>query len=173
MILLRGMAINSESINTLSKYLENHFQLIIPDVRGHSLSTYNRPINSIDDIVDDIKLLLDHLDLGTVSILGYCLGGIVAFRYAALYPSQVEKIVLLNPPALNGGPAFISDPNDRTKKQLIMTMEELKASDFSEIIKDITEKKLTTLLKGIYQISACDKVLDTELLNHWHINSYW
>ena len=40
--------------------------------------------------------LLAHLKLTNVSLVGTSSGGIVAFRYAALNPEQVARLVLIN-----------------------------------------------------------------------------
>ena len=45
-----------------------------------------------------LRELLDHLGVGTVALLGTSSGGIIAYRFAAVYPERVRAIILSNIP---------------------------------------------------------------------------
>ena len=45
----------------------------------------------------DLKALLDHLELASVSLVGISLGGGVAIDFAIAYPNAVRALILVNP----------------------------------------------------------------------------
>jgi 3-oxoadipate enol-lactonase len=46
---------------------------------------------------EDLKALLDHLELAPVSLVGLSLGGGAAIDFAIAYPNAVRALILLNP----------------------------------------------------------------------------
>ena len=48
----------------------------------------------LDLIADDMRALLEHLELEKVIILGQSMGGTIALHFASLYPDIVDKMVL-------------------------------------------------------------------------------
>jgi pimeloyl-ACP methyl ester carboxylesterase len=65
------------------------------DLRGHGDSDVPDQPFSIDDMVADIRLLLDHLELTSVSLLGHSLGASLSLLFSSRYPERVEKLVLM------------------------------------------------------------------------------
>ena len=76
--------------------LWEQFTLIMLNPRGTGGS--DRPADprayQIDDYVDDLEQLRQHLALERMLLLGFSHGGIVAMAYAASYPGRVRKLVL-------------------------------------------------------------------------------
>jgi pimeloyl-ACP methyl ester carboxylesterase len=50
-----------------------------------------------NDHAEDLKALLDHLELAHVSLVGLSLGGGAALDFAVAYPQAVRALVLVNP----------------------------------------------------------------------------
>jgi pimeloyl-ACP methyl ester carboxylesterase len=68
-------------------------QVIAPDLQGHGRTAdIDRPI-TLEAMADDIAALIDHLGLDKPDVVGYSLGGGVAFHVAAKYPEKVRKLV--------------------------------------------------------------------------------
>lgn len=68
------------------KELSTQFQIITFDIRGHGSSDYSdKPIN-YRLIADDIKELLDHLQIEKAFICGYSTGGSIVLEYLLTYP---------------------------------------------------------------------------------------
>lgn len=80
----------------LSKY-----RILLPDLRGHGGSDWSAAYgmaNFILDLHDTAEQLVD----GKFSLFGHSLGGHVAAKYAALYPENVQALIIaegLGPPA--------------------------------------------------------------------------
>jgi pimeloyl-ACP methyl ester carboxylesterase len=69
-------------------------QVIVPDLQGHGRTAdIDRPIDH-RLMADDIAALIDHLGLDKPDLVGYSLGGGVAFFTASKYPDKVGKLVM-------------------------------------------------------------------------------
>ncbi|MDE5411960.1 alpha/beta fold hydrolase [Alkalihalobacterium chitinilyticum] len=77
--------------------LANHYDLIIPDLRGFGKSTLpdNKEI-SITNFAKDILALLDKLNIKTAHICGLSMGGIIAQEIYKLDSSKVQSLILAN-----------------------------------------------------------------------------
>lgn len=71
-------------------------QVIGVDLHGHGRTALgDRPI-SIIDMGDDMAVLLKALGFQQVDVLGYSLGGGVAFRLAVQHPELIRRLVLVS-----------------------------------------------------------------------------
>jgi pimeloyl-ACP methyl ester carboxylesterase len=78
-------------------------EVIAVDLQGHGRSTLgDRPISLID-MGDDMAVILKQLGYGQVDVLGYSLGGGVAFRLAVQHPDAVRRLVLVSTPYAQEG----------------------------------------------------------------------
>jgi len=76
--------------------LTEHRQVIGVDLQGHGRSTLgDRPISLID-MGDDMAAILEKLGFEQVDVLGYSMGGGVAFRLAVQHPDLVRRLVLVS-----------------------------------------------------------------------------
>ena len=94
MILLHGGLGSGEMFGpTLPTLAEKH-QVIAPDLQAHGRTAdIDRPID-FRLMADDIAALIDHLGLEKPDVVGYSLGGGVAFFTASKYPEKVGKLVI-------------------------------------------------------------------------------
>ncbi|MCL6417025.1 alpha/beta fold hydrolase [Aestuariirhabdus sp. Z084] len=100
----------------LQGLLESGFQLVLMDNRDIGLSSRvkaaanpsvathlvryllglpGKAHYSLHDLVDDCRVLLDHLGLSSVHLLGYSMGGMVAQLLSAAYPERIRSLNLL------------------------------------------------------------------------------
>ncbi len=71
-------------------------QVIAVDLHGHGRTPLgDRPISLID-MGDDMAMILEQLGYRQVDVLGYSLGGGVAFRLAVQHPAMVCRLVLVS-----------------------------------------------------------------------------
>ncbi len=71
-------------------------QVIAADLHGHGRTQLGDRKISLPDMGDDMAVLLEKLGFEQVDVLGYSLGGGVAFRLAAQHPSRVRRLVLVS-----------------------------------------------------------------------------
>jgi 3-oxoadipate enol-lactonase len=77
--------------------LKSGFRVIAYEIRGHHRTDMGKvTAYTVQDLVNDLRRLLEHLNITKCSIIGHSIGGIIASMYAAQYPESVDAIVLIN-----------------------------------------------------------------------------
>jgi pimeloyl-ACP methyl ester carboxylesterase len=96
LILLHGGLFSSENFDPVLPIYADHHQVITVDLQGHGRTAdIDRPI-SIELMAGDIAALIEHLGLEQVDVLGYSLGGGVAFQLALRRPELVRHLILVS-----------------------------------------------------------------------------
>ena len=110
-ILLHGYAQNSHMWRPLISELAKTNTVIAPDLRGFGQS--GKPPQGYDKktMAQDIRALAASLGYRQVRIAGHDIGLMVAYAYAAQYPTEVERVVLMD--------AFLPGVGDWTKVWLL------------------------------------------------------
>ena len=93
LLLLHGGLGGSEHFAEIVPLLPKSFKVITVDRRGHGRSTDDGEPYSYAGMAEEMKVFLDHLQLGSVKMLGFSDGGVVGFHLASSYPETVEKLV--------------------------------------------------------------------------------
>jgi 3-oxoadipate enol-lactonase len=85
----------NEEISLISK--EKNLRIIAYEIRGHNRSNMGTTNSfTISDLVEDLKILLDSLDIKKCTLIGHSIGGSIASLYAKQYPQKVEAIIFIN-----------------------------------------------------------------------------
>jgi len=74
------------------------YDVIMPDFRGHGLSSGTEHGFSAELLTDDIAALIHALKLDKAFVAGHSMGGEIAGRLAATHPDMVRALVLVDPP---------------------------------------------------------------------------
>jgi pimeloyl-ACP methyl ester carboxylesterase len=94
LILLHGGLGSGEMFGPVLPTLAQRHQVIVADLQGHGRTAdIDRPID-FRLMADDIAALSDHLGLDQPDLVGYSLGGGVAFHTAVKYPAKVRRLVM-------------------------------------------------------------------------------
>jgi pimeloyl-ACP methyl ester carboxylesterase len=94
MILLHGGLMSGETFGPTLPTLAERHQVITVDLQGHGRTAdVDRPIDA-RLMAGDIAALIDHLGLDKPDLVGYSLGGGVAFHTASAYPAKVGRLVM-------------------------------------------------------------------------------
>ena len=94
MILLHGGLGSGEMFGPTLPALAADHKVIVVDLQGHGRTAdIDRPIDTAL-MADDIGALIDHLGLEKPDLVGYSLGGGVAFWTAVKYPAKVGRLVM-------------------------------------------------------------------------------
>jgi pimeloyl-ACP methyl ester carboxylesterase len=75
-------------------FLTEKFRIILPDLSGHGDSEGKPAKFSIKEYAEEIKAILDNLQIEKAVICGYSSGGIVAQEFASLYSNRVLAMIL-------------------------------------------------------------------------------
>lgn len=73
-------------------------QIITVDIPGYYLGRQKKPIRDMDLLVRLLDQVFEKMGLSRVDLIGQCLGGVIALKYAADYPERVGKVVVATPP---------------------------------------------------------------------------
>jgi pimeloyl-ACP methyl ester carboxylesterase len=93
LILLHGGLGSGGMFGPILPALTERHQVVVPDLQGHGRTAdIDRPID-IRLMADDIAALTDRLGLDKPDLVGYSLGGGVAFVTAVKYPEKIGKLV--------------------------------------------------------------------------------
>ena len=93
LLLLHGGLGGSEHFAEIVPLLSKSFEVITVDRRGHGRSTDDGEPYSYAGMAEEVKTFVDHLQLGSVKMLGFSDGGVVGLHLASTYPETVDKLV--------------------------------------------------------------------------------
>ena len=86
----------------LAKLAQNR-QVIGVDLQGHGRTALGDREFSLVDMGNDMAGVLKRLGYNKVDVLGYSMGGGVAFQFAAQHPEMVRRLVLVSTPFAQDG----------------------------------------------------------------------
>jgi len=100
LLMLHGFTFSLETWDAVASELINDYRVIRYDLLGHGLTGADAlqryaPLER----ATFLSKVIDELDLDDSTIIGNSLGGLVAWRYAALNPEALQALVLISPGA--------------------------------------------------------------------------
>jgi pimeloyl-ACP methyl ester carboxylesterase len=119
LILLHGGGMDMSMWDALVPTLTRHHRVIRWDARGHGAST--APPDRTKATAEDLRSLLDHLQIGRATIVGFSMGAGTAANFAIVSPERVERLVLISTaapppgaPRIPGAPPPLAEREGRT-----------------------------------------------------------
>ncbi|MPZ23301.1 MAG: alpha/beta fold hydrolase [Dehalococcoidia bacterium] len=79
-----------------TKEIADGYTLVLIDARGQGASDkpYDVEANTMERRTDDIRLVLDELEIDRVHFWGYSMGGRTAFAFVQRYPDRLRSLVI-------------------------------------------------------------------------------
>jgi pimeloyl-ACP methyl ester carboxylesterase len=112
-ILLHGFAQTSRMWKPIIPLLAERFSVIAPDLPG--IGDSGIPANGLDMKTSAIRIhtLAHSLGVEKARVVGHDIGLMVAYAYAAQFPAEVEKLVVMDAflPGVAGWQPIYNDPN--------------------------------------------------------------
>ncbi|MBU2939001.1 alpha/beta hydrolase [Lacinutrix sp. C3R15] len=101
LLLLHGLGSTKKDWDAQVSFFSKKYRVITLDLRGHGGST--KPLNDygVALMTEDVKQFLDQLHIKKATVVGFSMGGAVAFEMASSHPEYVENLVIVN-----SGPDF-------------------------------------------------------------------
>jgi N-formylmaleamate deformylase len=104
-VLLHGLTDGGENWAELARGLEARYDLVMPDARGHGLSSApERGYSTLDHAADHVGLI-EALGLVRPALIGHSMGGLTATQIAAGAGTRLRALVLEDPPFILPDPA--------------------------------------------------------------------
>ena len=96
LILIHGYQADSRIWEKMIPFLQDKFEMIIPDLPGHGDSPLIQSTNTMEFLAEIILNIMFAKGLKGVSLLGHSMGGYVALAFAEKYPNMTDGITLIN-----------------------------------------------------------------------------
>ena len=93
-LLLAGLGLTLASWRQTVAWLEERHDVILMDTRGAGRSSSRGRLFTTGRLAADAVAVLDACGVRAADVYGYCFGGLVAERLAALHPARVQRLVL-------------------------------------------------------------------------------
>ncbi len=112
-----------------ARLVKMNYRVIIPDQIGFGKST--KPLYyqySLEQLALNTRGLLQEIGIDQLKVVGHSMGGMVATKFNKLYPSVVEKLILVNPIGLENYLDYVAykDPQDFYKNELSKTGDKIR-----------------------------------------------
>ena len=101
LLLLHGLGSTKKDWDAQVPFFSKTHRVIAVDLRGHGDSTKPQDAYGVELMTEDVKQLLDQLNIKKATIVGFSMGGAVAFEMAAQHSEYLENLVIVN-----SGPDF-------------------------------------------------------------------
>ena len=96
LLLLHGLGSSAMDWEYQYPHFEQNYRIIAPDFRGFGQSDKPEGPYLVARQAADIEALLDHLDIEQTAVVGFSMGGAVAFEFAATHPQRVQQLIIVN-----------------------------------------------------------------------------
>ena len=93
-LLVHGLMVSGEMFEPVVNYLASRHRVIVPDLRGHGMSSTLGPPYTVAQLAADLSRLLDHLRINSTAVIGYSQGGAIAQQLVLDHPEQCNRVVL-------------------------------------------------------------------------------
>lgn len=95
LILIHGYSYNKSVWVAQKKTLSKDFKVIPIDVRGSGESSHPEEPFTMDDLVEDLRGLMDILKIDSAHLMGWSMGGAIIQNFVLKYPERVNKLILI------------------------------------------------------------------------------
>lgn len=96
LLLLHGFGSSSQDWALQIPALAGYFEVIAPDLRGHGRSDKPAGAYSIPLFAQDVARFLHALNIEAAHVVGFSMGGMVAFQLAVELPTKLKSLVIIN-----------------------------------------------------------------------------
>ena len=96
LILLHGFLLSSTIWVDLAPKLSKKNRVIIIDLPGHGKSGCVSETHTMEMMAEVVNFILEENKITKASFIGHSMGGYISLAFAEMYPSKINKLVLLN-----------------------------------------------------------------------------
>lgn len=91
-----GFLTDHELFTPQIEALQERYRCVCWDQRYHGQTTTDGQPFTLHDAVEDLRALLDHLNLQRATLVGFSFGGWISTRFALAYPERVQGLVIID-----------------------------------------------------------------------------
>jgi pimeloyl-ACP methyl ester carboxylesterase len=120
MVVLHGMRDHALAMQSIALAFAD-YHVIAMDLRGHGDS--DKPGSyTMTQLVADLRALVDHFGLVRPVLVGHSLGGHIASKFAAIYPGEVDQLILIDGMGPPPQPESVGSHRQRWQEQIISAL---------------------------------------------------
>lgn len=93
LFLIHGWAANMRVFSQQARHFSSDYKVVLLDLPGHGKTDW-RPV-TFDEVATQIKEIADHIGVDKFCVVGSSMGGFIGLNISKLFPSRVEKIVMV------------------------------------------------------------------------------
>ena len=113
LLLVHGGRDHCRNWDWVAAALRHDWHVLAPDLRGHGDSQWSPDGNyAVAGYVYDLAQLIHQQELAPVTIVAHSLGGVIALRYAGIYPDTVSRLVAIE--GLGSSPKRLAERSKRS-----------------------------------------------------------
>jgi pimeloyl-ACP methyl ester carboxylesterase len=158
--------------DTISFLTDNGYRVIVPDQIGFGKSSKPDIHYSFHALAANTRKLLDALAVREVTVVGHSMGGMLAARFALMYPETATRLVLENPIGLEDYRTFVPyvSVDEQYKNEMKATAEGIRAYHKTYFVNwlpgfgEFAEVAVRQLLGGEYPRLAMSSALTYEMI---------
>lgn len=150
LLLIHGNMNSSKHWDLLLENLDPRYKVYAVDLRGFGISTYHQPIEDLTDFARDVKMFTDALGLASFHLAGWSTGGGIAMQFAADYPEQVRKLILLASMSTRGYPFYHDNHANTGLLQRAKTREEIYALRKTNLVVEAGERRDKEFMRTLF-----------------------
>ncbi len=136
--------ITSVNFNYQMDGLSHKYRIITFDIRGHGQSSFSSSPLTYPLIVEDIKVLLDKLEIEKAFICGYSTGGSIALEFLLTYPNRSLGGIIVS------GMSEVSDAYLQKKISLGVKLASAKAKSILAMSISLSNSNTTNLFNKMF-----------------------
>lgn len=95
-VFLHGFTLDRRMWNPNVDFFANKYDVILPDSRGHGLSSAPKTGYSRNDRVEDLRRFIEDLGLDKLHLIGLSMGGSTAIGFALKYQDRLRTLTLVS-----------------------------------------------------------------------------
>ena len=158
LVLIHGTGSSLHTWEEWTKVLEKDFKVIALDMPAFGLTGPNQTGKySLEYYAKFLDEFLEKLGVSSCHIGGNSLGGAISWRYAAMFPAKVKKLILLD---AGGYPA------EREEEEPPLAFQLAQSPIWSKVLLTVTPRSLfESSMKEVYHN---DELVTEELINRYY-----
>ncbi|MBN8576592.1 MAG: alpha/beta hydrolase [Cytophagales bacterium] len=96
LVIVHGHRSSISGMKNQIEYFSKKYKVLIADTRAHGKTEVGDKKLSYELMAEDIKLLMDKMEIDSAMVVGYSDGGVIGLIMAMKYPVKVKKLVTIS-----------------------------------------------------------------------------
>ncbi len=164
LVLIHGFSDNLTMWYNQVPAFAEHFKVLSCDVRGHGETETPEGSYSMPLFAEDVRALLDELEIEKACLLGYSMGGRIALQFALQYPERTTGLVFANSGVMGADVQPSAEQIAEMEERRRQMMEMLETGDIEAIADAMAERSCSPGFRG-RDPAAFQKYKDVKLRN--------